>query len=79
MTGRVEHQEIQMILCRICKNATSLFSDPCDSKMVGIYMYKMHVKHSYMQYVSAHKLTRQDIVFEQEPGIVIFMSILHEW
>ena len=65
----------QLFLCRIYKNSENAYTEPCDSKVIGVH--KVNRRNTTMQMIPYHRLNRKALMFEVERNIFIFMALLH--
>lgn len=66
-----------MYLCRIYTNGQKLFSEPCDSRLIGVIAFRRAVQD--MKLLGDNQLKKRAIRIEEGNGNVIFMAILHEY
>ena len=64
----------KMFVCRVYNKSEAMFTNPCDSRIVGIH--KVSVKSASMKVVSSSILKKQAIVVSID-NYLLFMEILH--
>lgn len=78
ITKDVGQMEDKEVMCRVFHRAEPLFSEPCNSSIVGAF--RVHIRHARMQIRPARSLVRRAIMIQhQDSTQAIFMAILHEY
>lgn len=76
-TNEKDEQGNAMYLCRIYTNGQKLFSEPCDSRLIGVIAFRRAIQD--MKLLGDNQLKKRAIRIEEGNGNVIFMAILHEY
>lgn len=62
-------------LCRVYERSEPLFTNPCDSRIIGVH--KVNEQRTHMRVLSAESLKRKAIKVDLGPNKTAFMAILH--
>lgn len=67
-----------MVLCKVFQRVDPLFTDPCDSRIIGCFRVKR--SECVMKLVPECELTKQALMIEEpQKQTNVFMTVLHDF
>lgn len=66
-----------LFLCRVYSRSEPLFSEPCDSRLIGVH--KVNEKATHMQLIAENLLGKQAVVIGLGSNFSAFLAVLHQY
>ncbi len=73
--GNPDQNGNELYLCRVYERTDTLFSSPCDSRLIGVH--KATVRWTTMKVLPSHQLKRKAIKIDLGHEKTVFMAVLH--